>query len=52
MFSILLATRSAQIMQQKEPDGVSAQLEQLQELTQEALVRMRGFIAELRPKAC
>ncbi|HLA82136.1 MAG TPA: histidine kinase, partial [Thermoleophilia bacterium] len=50
MFSILLATRSAQIMQQKDPDGVPAQLEQLQALTQEALVRMRGFIAELRPK--
>jgi len=51
MFGIVLATRSAQIMRQKDPQGVREQLDQLQELTQDALARMRGFIAELRPKA-
>ena len=50
LFGIQLAARSAQIMRAKEPDALPAQLEQLQELTQDALVRMRGFIAELRPK--
>ncbi len=51
MFGIVLATRSAQIMLEKEPEAVPAQVERLQGLTQEALVRMRGFIAELRPKS-
>ncbi len=51
MFSILLATRSAQIMGEKEPEALPVQLEQLQALTQDALARMRGFIAELRPKS-
>jgi signal transduction histidine kinase len=51
MFGIQLATRSVQIMLEKEPEAVPAQLAQLQELTQEALVRMRGLISELRPKA-
>jgi signal transduction histidine kinase len=51
MFGIQLATRSAQIMLEKQPEAVPAQLAQLRELTQEALVRMRGLISELRPKA-
>jgi signal transduction histidine kinase len=51
MFGIQLATRSAQIMLEKEPEAVPAQLAQLQQLTHEALVRMRGLISELRPKA-
>jgi len=50
MFGILLSTRSAQIMLKKDPDAVKAQLEQLEGLTREALARMRGFIADLRPK--
>jgi signal transduction histidine kinase len=50
MFGIVLATRSAQIMRERDPGGVPAQLERLQVLTQEALARMRGFISELRPK--
>ena len=50
MFGVTLATRSAQIMLDRDPDGVRIQLERLQELTQDALARMRGFLAELRPK--
>lgn len=50
MFSVLLSTRSAQIVLEKDPEAARVQLGQLQNLTQDALVRMRGFIAELRPK--
>jgi signal transduction histidine kinase len=50
MFSLLLATRSAQILLERDPARVRPQLEQLQELTQSALAQMRGLIAELRPK--
>lgn len=49
MFGILLATRSAQIMGEKQPEEVQRQIEHLQDLSREALARMRGFIAELRP---
>ncbi|OFW59201.1 MAG: hypothetical protein A2133_00400 [Actinobacteria bacterium RBG_16_64_13] len=48
MFGILLAVRSAQLMSRSDPEGVRVQLEQLQGLTQDALARMRGFIADLR----
>ncbi len=34
----------------QEPARVRPQLEQLQELTQNALAQMRSLIAELRPK--
>jgi signal transduction histidine kinase len=51
MFGILLATRSAQLMRQKDPGALPAQIGQLQVLTQDALARMRGFILELRPKS-
>ena len=50
MFSIALVARSAQIIGEKDPEGVREQIHQLQELTQDALARMRGFITELRPK--
>lgn len=50
MFSLLLATRSAQILLERDPVRVRPQLEQLQELTQNALAQMRSLIAELRPK--
>jgi signal transduction histidine kinase len=50
MFSLLLATRSAQILLERDPVRVRPQLEQLQELTQSALAQMRSLIAELRPK--
>jgi signal transduction histidine kinase len=51
MFAVLLATRSADIMLEKDPRSVTTQLEQLRDLTQEALARMRGFIAELRQQS-
>lgn len=49
MFSIVLNTRSTQILLERDPDRVRAQLEQLQRLTQNALAEMRGLIAKLRP---
>lgn len=49
MFSIVLNTRSTQILLERDPDRVRAQLEQLQRLTQNALAEMRGLIAQLRP---
>jgi signal transduction histidine kinase len=51
MFSILLAVRSAQLMREREPEGVQTQLELLQELSRDALARMRLFITDLRPKS-
>jgi signal transduction histidine kinase len=51
MFGILLTVRSAQVMRRTEPEGVQDQLALLQELTTEALARMRAFIADLRPKS-
>jgi signal transduction histidine kinase len=50
LFSIILNTRSAQILLEREPARVRSQLEQLQALTQNALGEMRGLIAQLRPK--
>ena len=50
MFSLLLATRSTQILLERDPSRVRSQLEQLQGLTQDALAQMRSLIAELRPK--
>jgi len=51
LFGIQLAVRSAQLMHDKEPVAAQEQLERLQELTDDALARMRGFIADLRPKS-
>ncbi len=51
MFGIQLATRSAQILREKDPEAVAVQIEQLQVLTRDALARMRDFISELRPKS-
>jgi signal transduction histidine kinase len=51
MFSILLAVRSAQLMREREPESVQTQLELLQELSKDALARMRLFITDLRPKS-
>jgi signal transduction histidine kinase len=48
MFAVLLSARSGQLMVDKDPAGLPAHLESLRDLTQEALARMRGFIAELR----
>ncbi len=49
MFGITLTTRTAQILLERNPTAVKAQLEQLQTLSQSALAQMRGLIAELRP---
>jgi signal transduction histidine kinase len=50
IFSIVLNTRSTQILMERQPDRVRPQLEQLQILTQEALAEMRSLIAKLRPE--
>jgi signal transduction histidine kinase len=50
MFSIVLNTRSTQILMESQPDRVRPQLEQLLVLTQEALSEMRSLIAQLRPQ--
>ncbi len=49
IFSIILNTRSAQILLEQDPARVSAQVAQLRTLTQNALAEMRGLIAKLRP---
>jgi signal transduction histidine kinase len=51
MFSILLTVRSAQLTRRKEPERTQEQVALLQELTKDALARMRAFIADLRPKS-
>ncbi len=50
LFSIILHTRSTQILLERNPDRVRPQLEQLQRLTQDALTQMRSLITQLRPK--
>jgi signal transduction histidine kinase len=50
IFSIVLNTRSTQILIERQPDRVRLQLDQLQLLTQEALAEMRTLIAQLRPQ--
>jgi signal transduction histidine kinase len=49
LFSIVLHTRSAQILLERDPPRIRPQLQRLQELTQNALAQMRGLIAQLRP---
>jgi signal transduction histidine kinase len=49
MFSILLNTRSAQIMLKQNPSRLRFQLEQLQTQTMDALTQMRSLINQLRP---
>ncbi len=51
IFSIVLNTRSAQILLERNPDLVRLQLKKLQSLTQEALAEMRNLIAQLRPQS-
>lgn len=50
MFSIILNTRSAQLLLARDPSRLKTQLDLLQNLSQNALLEMRGLIAELRPK--
>ncbi len=49
LFSIILNTRSAQILLERDPGRLKPQLEQLQALAQNALVEMRGLISKMRP---
>jgi signal transduction histidine kinase len=51
MFSIVLNTRTAQILLERDPAQMRPQLEQLQGLTQNALGQMRSLIAQLRPQS-
>ena len=50
MFSIVLNIRTAQILLERNPAQMRPQLEELQELTQNALGQMRSLIAQLRPQ--
>jgi signal transduction histidine kinase len=50
IFSIVLNTRSTQILMERQPEKVRSQLEELQMLSQEALAEMRSLIAQLRPE--
>jgi len=50
MFSINLHSRAARILLERDPERLRPQLEQLQALTQEALLEMRSLIADLRPR--
>ncbi len=49
IFSISLVTRAAQLLLERDPERLRPQLELLQSLTHNALVEMRGLIAQLRP---
>jgi signal transduction histidine kinase len=49
IFSISLHSRSARLMQEREPEHLRAQLERLRSLTESSLEEMRGLIASLRP---
>ncbi len=50
MFSIMLNARAAQILQEQHPERLQGQLEELQQLSQEALAEMRSLISQLRPQ--
>jgi signal transduction histidine kinase len=49
MFSINLTTSSAQLLLKKDPTRIPEQLSRLQEMTTEALSRLRSLISQLRP---
>jgi signal transduction histidine kinase len=50
IFSIVLNADAAQILLDRQPAQVRSQLERLDNLTQDALSKMRSLIAQLRPK--
>lgn len=50
LFSMALNTRSAEIMLKRKPSQARPQLENLQQLAQNALAEMRGHITQLYPK--
>jgi signal transduction histidine kinase len=49
IFSMTLITRSARILQERDPDEVPEKLTELQELAQDALKEMRTLVTQLRP---
>ena len=49
IFSINLTASSAQLLLRKDPTGVPEQLNRLQEMTADALSRLRSLITQLRP---
>jgi signal transduction histidine kinase len=49
IFSINLTTSSAQLLLKKDPTRVPEQLSRLQEMTTDALSRLRSLISQLRP---
>ncbi|OGO67187.1 MAG: hypothetical protein A2Z37_16785 [Chloroflexi bacterium RBG_19FT_COMBO_62_14] len=51
VFSMKLATQSALLMLDREPDRVDTQLEHLTHLAQSALSQMQQLISELRPES-
>jgi signal transduction histidine kinase len=50
IFGMVLTAQSARILQERDPARVTAQLDHLQELAQNALSEMRTLIQQLRPK--
>jgi signal transduction histidine kinase len=51
VFSISLSTRSAQLLLEKDYSRLPEQLDQLQEITANALAQLRSLITQLRPPA-
>ena len=49
IFSISLHSRSARLMQERDPEHLRSQLEHLRSLTEGSLEEMRGLITSLRP---
>jgi signal transduction histidine kinase len=50
VFSMTLATQSAQLLLDRDPSRVSAQLQRLNQLAQSALAEMQVLVSELKPE--
>jgi signal transduction histidine kinase len=50
IFSLTLTTQSALLLQERDPAGLRAQLDRMEELAQGALAEMHQLISELRPE--
>jgi signal transduction histidine kinase len=51
LFGVVLAAQSAATLFDRDPDAARAQVEKLQELTQDAIQELRSLIFQLRPPA-
>jgi signal transduction histidine kinase len=49
LFSVTLTSQSARLLLERDPARVSAEIDNLQEMTSHALGQLRSLIAELRP---